>query len=243
MRTTHAKHPQNSSKTHTNTQHKHLAPTAMSGGTTVEHIDAVDAFARTLYLRAKQASSASPRLEDVAAAVRQLHLALRHLRIEAADTDSLLNLNASDHPDVSLYARQLRPIVEDCDFTLKQLETVLERHDGDDAADGRVAAIKAKLLNETTNIDMFLDTVQLHNPVTKPNGGAFDASSQSTLEGIKDQVDAIAAKLFARRDGSFSGEDSLWKEFKVELEKEGFSPDVLRKHKVRNPSTVDVLPC
>lgn len=211
----------------------------MSGGKSVQHIDAVDAFARTLYLRVQRASAASPspRLDDVANAVQQLHLALRHLRIEASDPDSLLNINDVPAPaGQSLFARQLNPIVEDCGFALKQLETVLDRlHDDDGAVDGRIAAICAKLLNEKTHIDMFLNTVQLHNPATRPDGGAFDASSQTTLEGIKDQVDAIATRLFARRGGGSLSDDenSLWKEFKTELEKEGFSPEVLRKHKVR----------
>jgi hypothetical protein len=216
-------------------------PPAMSGATnsTLESIDAVDAFANTLYLRASNTSDSS--LFDVAATVRQLHIALRHVRIEAADPDSLLNSAA----EASLYARQLRPIVEDSGFALKQLEVVLDKYgpgavarldaDGTRDRDERIAAIRSKLANERINVEMFLDTVQLHSPVHVLNNGAYESSSQSSLDGIKDKVDAIAHRLFNRRDSGFSDErdeDDLWQQFKVELEHEGFSPDVLRKHKV-----------
>ncbi|KAH7000359.1 hypothetical protein EDB80DRAFT_765671 [Ilyonectria destructans] len=204
----------------------------MSGGSTVEHIDAVDAFARTLYLRANH--SGQP-FADVAAAVRQLHLALRHLRVEAADPDSLLN-NRS-HGSSPVYSRRLQPMVEDCDFTLAQLESVLDRYgDGHPSGDERVrddrlGLIRSRLMNDKTNVDMFLDTVQLQNPANKPRQVVDDR--QPGLEDIKDKVDQIANRLFKKRDCNSvtEDEDSLWLEFKAELEKEGFAPQVLRKHK------------
>lgn len=206
----------------------------MSGGSTVEHIDAVDAFARTLYLRANHAGQP---FADVAAAVRQLHLALRHLRVEAADPDSLVN-NRS-HGSSPVYSRRLQPMVEDCDFTLAQLESVLDRYgDGHPSGDERVrddrlGVIRSRLMNDKTNVDMFLDTVQLQNPANKPHQVVDDR--QPGLEDIKDKVDQIANRLFQKRDcNSFTeDEDSLWLEFKAELEKEGFAPQVLRKHRVR----------
>ncbi|KAH7144381.1 hypothetical protein B0J13DRAFT_43689 [Dactylonectria estremocensis] len=202
----------------------------MSGGSTVEHIDAVDAFARTLYLRAKQSGLA---FADAASSVRQLHLALRHLRVEAADPDSPLRTGASS----SVFARRLRPMVEDCDFTLAQLESVLDRHgDGRPSGDERVrdeklAVIGSRLMSDKTNVDMFLDTVQLQNPANKPR--QVVDNRQPGLEDIKDKVDQIASRLFQNRDfNSFAeDEDSLWLEFKAELEKEGFAPHVLLRHK------------
>ncbi|RGP79249.1 hypothetical protein FLONG3_2685 [Fusarium longipes] len=204
----------------------------MSGGSTVQHIDAVDALARNLYLRAKQ--SGLP-FSTVADAVRNLHRVLRHLRIEAADRDSLLN-NA-DASSSSLYARKLAPLVEDCDFTLAQLETLLDRY-GDGRAimaederlrDNKLFEMKQKLDNDKYNVDLFLDAVQLHaenRPTTVVEG-------HKGLERIKDVVDEIATKLFRdRNEGSFTeDDDGLWREFKIELEDRGFSPQVLRKHK------------
>jgi hypothetical protein len=209
----------------------------MSGahGNTVELIDAVDAFARTLYMRAKQSSTS---FADAAVAVKSLHSALRHLRVEAADPDSLLN-----SADSSVYARQLRPLVEDSDFALQQLETILNKYGDGNGPSGsdengpgpeRIAAVRNRLANEKLNVDMFLDTVQLHNPATKPTAVVDPApSSTSTpLEDIKDKLDVVANRVFSRRDTGYSaGGNNLWEEFQAELGKEGFSPDVLQKHK------------
>ncbi|KAF5018099.1 hypothetical protein F66182_9938 [Fusarium sp. NRRL 66182] len=204
----------------------------MSGGSTVHHIDAVDTLARTLYLRAKQ--SGLP-FTDVANAVRNLHLALRHLRIEAADQDSVLN-NAHASSS-SLYARQLAPLVQDCDFTLAQLESLLDKY-GDGRAvmpederlrDDRISVMKQKLVSDKTSVDLFLDAVQLH----AENRPTEVVQGQEGLENIKDVVDKIATNLFRNRsESSFTeDEDDMWRGFKTELEKEGFSPQVLRKHK------------
>lgn len=203
----------------------------MSGGATVEHIDAVDAFARTLFVRAKQ--STCPAFGNAALAVRQLHLALRHLRIEAADVDSPLHGD-----DASLYARQLQPIVENCDFTLKQLNTVLDKYGftsvpSSEAASlaDNVAAVTARLTEQKANVDMFLDAIQLHNPLNQPK--EVEINDTEALEATKSKVDVIAARLLSRRDSGLSDDpDRMWQEFKTELEKEGFSPQILQKHKV-----------
>jgi len=197
----------------------------MSNGTPAPNLSAVDAFARALYRRAK---TSGPDFADVATAVRRLHTVLKHLKVEAEDPDSLLNSDAS-----SVYARQLAPLIEDCDFALKQLETILEKYGEAPRLEERerdmVAMIRSKLADQKTNIDMFLDTVQLHNPskaqrVVDEQGG--------NLDNIKDKVDAIAARLFARRDSGIGEDDEdLWQQFRTELEKEGFSKDVLRKNK------------
>ncbi|QPG93977.1 hypothetical protein C2857_003885 [Epichloe festucae Fl1] len=203
----------------------------MSGGTPLEHIDAVDAFARTLFVRVKTCSS--PLFAEVATTVRQLHLVLRHLRVEAADPDSLLR-----SAEASIYARQLRPIVEDCEFALQQLETVLEKSNaagigGTDGLADRVAAVRSRLASETTSVDLFLDTVQLHNPANNAPEVVI-REDDSSLENIKDKVDVIANRLFRRRDtsgGVIADKDQMWQDFKLELELEGFSPQVLHQHK------------
>jgi uncharacterized protein YifE (UPF0438 family) len=212
----------------------------MSHGTSVNQIDAVDAFARQLYRRAK---TSGPDFQDIATVVRRLHTVLKHLKVEAEDSDSLLNSESS-----SVYARQLTPIVEDCDFTLKQLDTILEKY-GDGFSNGTegktaemesrekdmISLIRTKLSNQKTNIDIFLDTVQLHNP---SKARSILDGTDADLDDIKDKVDAIASKLFNHRRGSGLSEDGedLWQQFQVELEKEGFSKDVLAKNKVRQIS-------
>lgn len=226
-----------------------------SNTSTASSIESLDASARQLYRRARTAGHA---FAEIATVVRGLHTILKHLRVEAEDPDSLLNTSPTGDNRNSLYARQLAPIVEDCDFTLKQLETILEKYggsgdsdtetshaDGGRRAGGRrskevedrekdmIALIRTKLANQKTNIDIFLDTVQLHNPVKARR--ALQNTDGEQLDAIKDQVDEIATKLFHnRRDAAGGGDDDeeLWQQFSTELEKAGFSSEVLRNNKV-----------
>ncbi|EGR50311.1 uncharacterized protein TRIREDRAFT_3063 [Trichoderma reesei QM6a] len=194
----------------------------MSGTSVVQQIDAVDAFARTLYIRSSQ--STVPSLStDVSQAVRSLHQALRELRIEAADPNS--RLNASDS---SPYSKQLNSIIKDSQTTLKQLELVLDLNSrgggpyADSAAEG-ITAVQTKLVHQKTVIDAFLDLVRHGDKPGRRRGPSLDT--------IKGKVDAIGRRLF-RRDSnkSSTGDDKLWKKFKAELIKEGFSSKVLDEH-------------
>ncbi|KAL1880019.1 hypothetical protein Daus18300_001382 [Diaporthe australafricana] len=223
--------------------------------TSVSYISDVAATARNLYRRAK---ISGPEFADIATGVRPLHSVLKHLRAEAEDPDSLLN---ADGYESSIYARQLTPIVEDTDFTLKQLDTILEKYgsypsDSENPENGRrdranssakrmedrerdmVALIRTKLANQKTNIDIFLDTVQLHNPTRQHRPVDLEHADDQQMNKIKDKVDVVAARLFQRRamalasgDVAHESEDQMWQQFWAELVKEGFSSDVLRKHK------------
>lgn len=207
---------------------------------TAGDIERVDSFSRRLYRRARGAGAD---FAEVATVVRGLHTVLKHLKVEAEDHESLLNSDQA-----SVYVRQLTPMVEDCDFALKQLDTILEKTGYSTSSDeeGRkgpsdqrplehrerdmIALIRTKLANQKLNIDMFLDTVQLHNP--SKSHRLVDTSSVN-LESIKDKVDTIAARITQRRDSASSdNDDELWLQFRDELEKEGFSRDVLRKNQV-----------
>ena len=233
-------------------------------GTPASSIAAVDANARNLYRRAR---ASGPDFGEIATVVRSLHTVLKHLRVEAEDPDSLLNSNQRES---SVYARQLTPIVEDCDFTLKQLDTILEKYglvdsSGDDAERGQanatgngharaikgmedrerdmVALIRTKLANQKTNIDIFLDTVQLHNPSRAPRPLDLENTDDRQLNSIKDKVDAIASRLFRRRGSGANSEneEDMWQQFCSELVAEGFSSEVLRKNKVSCSSNVSIL--
>jgi hypothetical protein len=211
--------------------------------TSASSIESVGALARGLY---RKALTAGPDFTDIAAAVRALHTVLKHLRAEAEDPDSLLSLaNYRANGENSQYARQLTPIIEDSDFTLKQLDTIIGKYGnlGESAEEPRrpkqmesrekdmMALIRTKLANQKTNIDLFLDTVQLHNPVK--SRGTLENANDQQLEAIKDKVDAIATKLFQGKDSAGSeDEEELWQQFRVELEKSGFASHVLRRNKV-----------
>lgn len=213
-------------------------------------IDKVDAFARQLFRRTRNAGID---FSDVSMIVYGLHTVLKHLKAEAEDPDSLLNSG-----DKSRYIRQLTPILEDCEFTLQQLDTILERCGGSGSGsegDGRnasslngferdkIALIRTKLANQRLNIDMFLDTVQLHNPAR--SHPAVDTSN-ANLDSIKDKVDVIAARIFQRESSNASAgvvDDDLWRQFRNELEQEGFSKDVLRRNQVRPPTPSIIAIC
>lgn len=236
--------------------------------TDVASISALAATARNLFRRAK---ISGPDFAAVAAVVRSLHTVIKHLRAEAEDPDSLLN---STQQQSSVYARQLTPIVEDTDFTLKQLDTILEKYGaypsdynnddgetvrrGDRGANGRIEdrerdmlqLIRTKLANQKTHIDIFLDTVQLHNPANRPTMKLANTDDKQQ-NSIKDKVDIVAQRLFQRRararaagDVAEESEEEMWQQFWTELVKEGFSSDVLRKHKVSLVliSCVEVVP-
>jgi len=222
------------------------------GNTSVARIADADGLARALYRRARLAG---PDFSDIATVVRGLHTVLKHLRVEAEDPDSLLNTTQQEH---SVYARQLGPIVEDCEFTLKQLDTILEKYDGphDDTPSGldgssqsdgsdsrqvkdKLSLIRTKLANHKLHIDMFLDTIQLHNPAHNVIPLPPPATAEGQMDAIKDKVDMIAKRLFQRqRAPGYDSEEALWQQFCSELVKEGFSADVLHRHKVRG-----TLPC
>jgi len=206
----------------------------MTGPTSIlSNIDAVSASALALYYRAKQAGSD---FDHVVPAISGLSTALKHLKIEAGDPDSVLN--SSRGP---VYYRQLTPAIEDCEFTLSQLETVLAKYEsgaisGNEQHD-LLSLIRKKLDEQKLEVDLFLDTVQLQSPVKTTIN-----SDDRNLDVIKDKVDAIARKIFARKDSGFvDDENALWERFRDELEHEGFSREVLRKHKVR-PRRCSPLP-
>ena len=95
----------------------------------------------------------------------------------------------------------------------------------------KIGLIRTKLANQKLNLDMFLDTVQLHNPAA--SHPVVDTDN-ANLDSIKDKVDTIAARIFQREGSNASGgaEDELWLQFRNELEKAGFSREVLRRNQV-----------
>lgn len=157
----------------------------------VKHIDTLDALAQTL-------SSCSPSLWP-------LHLALHHLRLEAADPDTLLNKPA--------YIDQLRALLDSCRRTLENADS---------------PEFERRVKAQGVRVNAFLDKVQLSDGGVDVNNRNADAG----LEDIKDKVDEVAKRVFGRRDSGFVDENGVWGEFKSELENEGFSRHVLKQHKV-----------
>jgi hypothetical protein len=174
---------------------------------------------------------------------------LRHLKYEVEAPESPLNR------DRSIWGRELAPIIGDCDFTLRQLDTLLQKYGrlsdsgtsspssprilwdkirfGSNEMD-TLGTIRVKLISHKTSLTLFLDTIQLHQSgkmatTLDTHGGQLDV--------ILDKVDNIAARMGQGNRSiltSYEDDDKeVWKQFRRELVAEGFSSDVLTQHKVR----------
>jgi hypothetical protein len=189
----------------------------------------------------RRARASGPDFDHVAATVRALRQALGYLHEEARDPEPALN-----HPGASgqgaVFARQLTSILEDADFALKHADTTLKKY-GDTGGnvdrqerDRKIGLVQKELASQTTKIDLFLDTVQLHTSTR--NRKALEHTNSQELEKIKDKIDAIAGRIChrkAKQSPVDRSDEDTWQDFKVELEKEGFSSEVLRKNKVCSP--------
>jgi hypothetical protein len=219
----------------------------------VPNIQSVGDFARQLYTRAHTAGA---EFDDLTTSLRSLQRALRHLHAEAQDPDSPIHQSISAGPgnQSAIYARQLTSLVQDSKSTLQQVNDILDtyEHQGTrrSARDGFVGeesdaterARKIRLMqgcvaSQRMKIDLFLNALQLPNP-TKTQF-VLERADDQQLDMIGNKVDAIANRLFRernRRSAVDGTDEDLWRDFKAELEREGFSSDVLRENKVRDLS-------
>jgi hypothetical protein len=219
----------------------------MSFGASPSDIIIVVTFARKLY---RQCRNAGGEYLEISREVRGLHTVLKHLKYEVEADESVLNR------DKALYARELAPVIGDCDFTLRQLDELLQKYgrlvSREGSGGGRLwdkirfgsnemddlGSIRMKLINHKTSITVFLDTVQLHE------SGRMSLvldNQNGQLDMILDKVDNIAARM-SQRAGSImttydDDDKEVWKQFRRELIEEGFSSDVLQQHKVSRWST------
>ncbi|CAD6440159.1 2791c622-aff8-4e39-aaf0-0d036e68079a [Sclerotinia trifoliorum] len=216
----------------------------MSFGESPSDIITVVAFCGELYRKCRAAGG---EYDETTREVRGLHTVLKHLKSEVKDGDSPLN------KDRSIWVRQLAPIISDCNFTLKQLNGLLfeygrlfggsavENGSSKISWDGkrfgnnemdRLGAIRVKMTSHKTSLTVFLDTIQLQEQGNKEMGLSVQ---REQLDIILDKVDHIAARM-SHKGGTFmtsyeDGDKEIWKQFRRRLIAEGFSSDVLRKHK------------
>ncbi|KFZ14509.1 hypothetical protein V501_03208 [Pseudogymnoascus sp. VKM F-4519 (FW-2642)] len=203
--------------------------------------------ARRLYQQCKNASDA---YFEIGREIRALHTVLRHLKYEVQAPESIL------HRDRALYARDLAPLIADCRYTLEDLEELIRKYGGLRSNEsssskqlrnliksssvemdrlgsvemGQLGSVRVKLINHKTNITALLDTIQLSESsrlaATLDNHGG-------QLDIILDKVDNIAARMGQRASLITYDDDDKedWKIFRRELVAEGFSSDVLTRHK------------
>lgn len=185
---------------------------------------------------------------------------LKHLKYEVEAPESILNR------DQSIWGRQLAPIIGDCDFTLRQLDELLQKYGrlgggnspssspssarvfwerirfGSNELDN-LGSIRVKLLSHKTTLTLFLETIQLHQS-GKVSQKLDNHAGQ--LDSILDKVDNIVARMGQKTGGSvmtsYDDDDKeVWKQFRRELVAEGFSSDVLQQHKVCRSSSTEHL--
>ena len=179
-------------------------------------------------------------LEKVANTIDDLRASLKHLRFEAQDQDSLLNQQT---PESSMYYRQVTGIIQDFNFSLVHFDMVLDdfynktdlqrpKEDIHTRASAVLYYYSAEFSNQKTTIDIFLDTIQLHNP-QKAKDEPSVIPSMKQLEFIKQKVNVISLRLsLGHTSNDNNDEETLWERFSRELATEGFSSDVLEQHKV-----------
>ncbi|CAG8957121.1 hypothetical protein HYFRA_00009322 [Hymenoscyphus fraxineus] len=216
-----------------------------SGVSPAADIIIVATFCKNLYRKCRDASG---EYDEISREVKNLFTVLRHLKYEVNAPESPLNR------DQSLWGRQLAPIVIDCQSTLQQLDDLLQKYgrldlDSDNPSSPRkvmwdkirvgsnemdqLGTIRVKLISHKTNLTLFLDTIQLRES-GKMATILDDHSVQ--LDMILDKVDLIASRMTQRSGGSvmstYSDDDKeVWKDFRRELVREGFSSSVLQQHK------------
>lgn len=219
----------------------------------VLRVESVDALAQQLYRRSR---TAGPDFSKLSKAVGSLQRVLKHLRDEVQDADSLLNQPGSANHDSpnGVYHEELTRLVQESDYTIKQVNTIIEKYGGASAVSNGMGAesrdssrtpdedptekalkidlVRERVVSQKAKLVNFLDMVQLHNP-SKVHHSLLKLDNNSQMEDIKNKVDIVANRLFQKRRGSPVGEhqEELWQEFKTELENEGFSSDVLRNNK------------
>jgi hypothetical protein len=224
----------------------------MRFGSSPTDVPIVVSYARRLYRACKAAGG---EYVEISREVRDLHTVMRHLKYEVEDPGSALNRDSGSGS--SLYVRDFAPIVGDSDYTLGQLDGLLQKYGrtGGTGKDGRqigrawdrlrsgsaekdeLGSIRMKLISHKTNLTLYLDRVQLRE--TGRMSATIEAQTgqmDTKLDTILDKVDTIAAKL-GQRAGSqlttYEDDDKeVWKQFRRELVAEGFSSDVLQQHKV-----------
>ena len=178
--------------------------------------------------------------------ITSLHVNLQRLEREIAKVESPINRPGDT------CRQDLAPIVNGCGKTLDVLDRILEKYnslsDGERSkrklwkavrfGNGELANVKdlrLKLIYYTGNLSLFLNMVSMGSMgvVEKQLCEAGD-----DLKDIRRSINSIAAHLMsdANKEGSvltdYADDDkAVWRAFRRELVKEGFTSDFIREHK------------
>jgi hypothetical protein len=218
---------------------------------TTQQIRSLERLARQLCRQLERPlfTNSNPLIRQISEAIRQLGHTLYDLRTEVADPESPLNRT----PPADSVHGWLSSTVEGCIYKLRQLRhlpKILEIGNRSDIGvtvrswmrEEHFSKIASALADGKRDIDLLLDTIQLRINDRHPAGSV--RGNETTLEGIKDKVDVVATRIYAWMDQDMDegDEEQGWKRFQSELEKEGFSSDVLSRHQVGLPCSI-CFPC
>lgn len=194
-------------------------------------VESLYAYARQLLRDVRRANNkADAPLQWMEEDLTGLYKALRNLHVEAQDDDSVLR----DTSRNNIYTKRLASAVEDSDEALREVDDILHQYgDRRDGVNDRLQ-LRLNLLDlesPTRKISKLLDAVQVHNPENAQE--VLDHTDGKQLDMIKGKLERVATRVLQSR-GSPTTEmrEDTWQIFKEELEKEGFSSDILRKNKV-----------
>ena len=178
--------------------------------------------------------------------ITSLHVNLQRLERETAKSESPINRPCDT------CRQDLGPIVDGCRKALDVLNRILEKYNAlsnEERSKGRlwkavrfgngelanVRDLRLKLTYYTSNLSLFL------NMVSMGSMGIVEKQmyeARGDLKDIRRAVNGITAQFMsgASKEGSvltdYAGDDkAVWREFRRELVKEGFSSDVIREHK------------
>ena len=184
--------------------------------------------------------------DELTREVLSLHNVLQRLEHEYSKADSPLNRSSDT------YNEELQVIARGCERVLRVLDTILKKYDrlsGEDKSwrklwqkitfgNGQVAdiqALRSKIVNYTSAMSLFLDMVALGS-LGRIEQQMSEAGGD--LQEIKVAVHDIAAHITSKCHDqgsvltSYTNDDkAVWKEFRRELRREGFTSSNLKRHK------------
>ena len=183
---------------------------------------------------------------DLTREITSLHVNLRRLEREIAKPESPIN-RPSD-----TCRQDLAPIIDGCGKELDVMDKILEKYNAlsdEERSKGKlwkavrfgngelanVKDLRLKLTYYTSNLSLFLNMVSMGS-MGVVEKHMYEAGGD--LKEIRRAVNGITAHLMssANKEGSvltdYADDDkAVWRAFRRELVKEGFSSDVIREHK------------
>ena len=176
-----------------------------------------------------------------------LHVALHRLQNEASKSQLLLNCIGDDWKD------ELATLIEDCGRILNVLSRILQKYNALSEEKRSVtklwqrvkfgngemqdlSKIRLELMTYTSLITMFINTLSLGS---QGKVEEYMTLQGGELQGMRRSLNWIVASLQAssgNTEGSIltsytDDNKAIWKDFRRELIKEGYSSDFLKKHK------------